>query len=798
MMKIITSTIISISFLLWLNTCALYAQPNLDSLHQKYLKATSDSSKISALIEIGDSFEEHMPDSALFYYKKAEELAFSVKKQSNTIKSLMAKAIRYRAIVRFYQSDFENSLELFHKSLVVYNDASNLDGVISVSNSIGNIHYKQGSYDLAIEIYSSALQIAIQIGDSIEISNFYVNIGNAQMEQGNNSSAIENFLKALSILQELNNNQYISICYNNLGIAHFNLKNYGIALEYQLKSLEIAKNTGDDSGISNTLNNIGIIYHQQDDYDNALSYYIKALKLFENENDLHGITLSYNNIGEVYREKGDIKKAVDYFNKALVVANKRGDRLSMTALYNNLASAYIDMKEYSLALNHAKKALSLSKEIGSISSIYYSYGNLSVLYDSLGDYKNALEYYKFYAQAKDSVISIDKNRQIAEIEARYRTQEKQKEIEKQQLLLEKKEEVIKRQDANAARQRTIRNGLILGFVLLLGFSITLFRGYQYKKRMNQHVIEQNNMLEQANAEVMAQRDEVEAQREMLMKQNQRLEEVHTHITHSLHYARSIQAAILPSEKILDSISHSYFVLMKPFQVVSGDFFWAANFDDYKIFCVADCTGHGVPGAFMSILGVNALNDIVVRHRIFKPQKILLHLRESVINALAQNDPNHLHKDGIDMALCVFNSRTRMLEYSGARLPLWIVLADDVDNQLVISQKPKSIIQHNGHSLYEIKADNMPVGMAPRMNPFTQNAFSLGNNHATIYLTTDGYADQFSEIDSTKFGSLRLKKMLLQNINKPFSDQKILLENEFDAWMGNGYQIDDATVLGIQL
>jgi serine phosphatase RsbU (regulator of sigma subunit) len=297
-------------------------------------------------------------------------------------------------------------------------------------------------------------------------------------------------------------------------------------------------------------------------------------------------------------------------------------------------------------------------------------------------------------------------------------------------------------------------------------------------------------------EIESQKDEIETQRDMVVVQKDMLENVHGKLTDSLRYAQSIQAAILPSENVLKQISSQYFVIMKPCEMVSGDFFWATVFDDYQVFCVADCTGHGVPGAFMSVLGITALNDIVARHRVTKANEILGYLRASVVEALGQNDPKHIHKDGLDISLCVLNTKKRELQFAGAGLPLWIVM--DVNEQDCITQNLTPEITHKNFVLYEVKGDIMPVGQSPRMEPFTNHTLSLENWHPAIYLTTDGFADQIGGQSKIKFGAARLKRLIVESAHKEFSAQKKVLEQSFEHWQGLNYQVDDVAVLGLKV
>jgi serine phosphatase RsbU (regulator of sigma subunit) len=230
--------------------------------------------------------------------------------------------------------------------------------------------------------------------------------------------------------------------------------------------------------------------------------------------------------------------------------------------------------------------------------------------------------------------------------------------------------------------------------------------------------------------------------------------------------------------------------------VSGDFFWATTFGDYQVFCVADCTGHGVPGAFMSILGITALNDIVSRHKVTKPSEILGYLRESVIEALSQNDPEQLHKDGMDIALCVLNTKTRELQFAGAGLPLWIVseeMSASISNNC--SSEP---ITTNGFSLCEVKGDIMPVGQSPRMTEFTNHTIMLGEVGIRIYLSSDGYSHQPGGAEGRKFQKQQLLEKIIGMQGESLESQKSILDNIFEDWKNNHSQIDDVTVLGIKI
>jgi serine phosphatase RsbU (regulator of sigma subunit) len=249
--------------------------------------------------------------------------------------------------------------------------------------------------------------------------------------------------------------------------------------------------------------------------------------------------------------------------------------------------------------------------------------------------------------------------------------------------------------------------------------------------------------------------------------------------------------------VLNEISNHHFVLMKPCELVSGDFFWATILNEFKIFCVADCTGHGVPGAFMSILGITALNEIVVRDRVTQASQVLDKLRTYVINALGQNNPEHQHKDGLDIGLCIYNSNSRVLQFAGAHIHLWLLRKTDA-NITLENGKYSDNITGNGYILSEIKGDIMPVGISPKLEPFCNITISLNSTNVILYMATDGYSDQLGGENMSKFGTQRLKSLIIENAHQEFQTQKENLNSTFDLWKGNNYQIDDVTILGINL
>ncbi|MFP4556908.1 MAG: tetratricopeptide repeat protein [Bacteroidales bacterium] len=700
---------------------------------------------------------------------------FQSQNDDEEIREVLVKSINAQ------YSDPEKSLEYALKALKLAQETKNTPFETQAYLRIANVKIDYGKYSEAWEDINKAIEIAQNIESRVPLANAWRVLGVWYDMQGDLTSALRNYHKALSIYQEIGDIAGTSSCYNNIGIMHYELEDYDSAIEFYQKSIEIDLAQNNKRSLSKGYCNIANVYIKVGKPDVALNYLTKAQGIDELLDDKQGLAATKHNIGLAYLRMDKPNHALPYFKESLKICEEINDQYRIVTRLTTISEVYLINGKITEAIEVANRGLDISREIGSLGQQPYILNHLIDAYKHISDYKKALETQNMLIAVNDSLFDIEKAREVTNIRTNYQVEQKQLELDKAKMI--------------ATKDRTIRNvfGVALGLcVILISF---ILHGYMSKQKKNQRINEQNIALEQANAEIIAQRDEVEAQRDMLVSQKQKLEEANIQTQDSLRYAQSIQAAILPSEKVLQQISSNFFVMMKPCELVSGDFFWAAAFDDYQVFGLADCTGHGVPGAFMSILGITALNDIVNKHRISKPSDILSYLRQSVIEALGQNDSEQLHKDGMDIALCVFNVKTRMLQFAGAGLPLWFVTSEKNAESFNCSSKT---IAANGLSLCELKGDNMPVGYSPAVKPFTNHQIDLNGKILTIYLATDGFPDQFGGINRKKYGVKRFKEFIVSTNNVSMTKQKELFEREFEIWKGNSYQIDDTTIVGLKL
>ena len=337
------------------------------------------------------------------------------------------------------------------------------------------------------------------------------------------------------------------------------------------------------------------------------------------------------------------------------------------------------------------------------------------------------------------------------------------------------------------RYRYIIGSLILGLLIAISVTITARRiSRRYEKQIeqkNEELDKNYSELKTLHEQVKNQKNEIEKQRDFVQKQNAEISIQNKQITDSINYAKSIQSAVLPSINILNKLFPINFLFFKPKDIVSGDFYWFSAIEQYKIIVAADCTGHGVPGAFMSMLGVTMLNEIVNKRQILKADLILNELREQIKISLSQTGNIFEQKDGMDISLCIINSENLNLQFAGAY------------NSLYIIRKTQNT---ENYQLQVIKGNNMPIGVHPKdKEPFTNNQIQLIKNDR-LYLFSDGYVSQFGGEQNEKFTTRRFKELLLKIQDNELVNQRIIIENSLNDWQGKQRQVDDIIVIGIQI
>ncbi len=636
-----------------------------------------------------------------------------------------------------------------------------MDGIY---NSLASDYMLTGNITKAEEFYRKSLAIAQENNDSASIAQTYNNLGILYKNFGKYKKSLDFLMKALEISENIKNLDGEGLSLNNIGIIYYTIGDYDRALEYYNKALKIRIKQKATSKIGLLYNNIGIVYYFKHKTDKCFIYFNKALQIWKEINDKRQTSLTLSNLGELHMELGHLNKALQYILQANEINEELKDKASMIYTKGLLGDIYKKRNRYFEAQSFYKDALKIADELHSDQDISDLNGKLSETSELMGNIPEAYRYYKLQTQIQDSLLNAQKQKDIEELQTKYETKKKEQEIE----LLNNKNKL------SAAKQKTQQ---IIIFSLLGGLLLVLFLVFI--------IIRRNIERRKANELLARKNDKIALQKEEL--------------TSSIAYAQRIQTAMLPQNQIVDASLSDYFIFFKPKDVVSGDFFWWTHFADYTVIAVADCTGHGVPGAFMSILGVSFLREIVSKEGITHPGTILNRLRTEIITALHQKGVQEEQKDGMDMSLVTINHKTKTLQFAGANNPLYIVKSEKLKVKSKKEQPVKEfeLDELSTFKLYELRPDKMPIAIYFKMNPFNTTEVQLDDSDQ-IYLFSDGYADQFGGEKGKKFKYQPFKQLLIDNCQLTMAEQKKILEKTFNKWKGDYEQIDDITVVGIKI
>lgn len=567
--------------------------------------------------------------------------------------------------------------------------------------------------------------------------------------QGKYSDAIHLYLMALRIQKQINDQLGVSQTYNNLGLAYENQgKNYQ-ALDYYKKTLSIAKKIKHERTISIATNNIGIIYMNLKKHDLALQSYLYCVEYEKKSKDEVALSDSYNNIGLIYLNQKKFDLAEKYFTESLKIRKAHKDNLGVCNSYNNLGTLAFNQNIFPKAKVYFMQSIEIGKKFGLKKNLLYAYQNFVSMAKQEKNTTDELKYFKLFVQYSDSIMNENNIREQTQDEMQYAFDQK---IAAEKLIDQKKALKIKHEKH---KQNLITWAITV--VAILTFIFTWFLYKRWKVAKNQNII-------------------IEEQKKLVEEKNRQVELKNQEIMDSITYAKRIQSAILPPERLVKEYLLNSFVLYKPKDIVAGDFYWIEPIDDLIIFAVADCTGHGVPGAMVSVVCHNALNRSVREFGLTVPGEILDKAREIIVSEFEKNDENV--SDGMDISLCSLNIESMKLQWAGANSPLWLIKKQD-DTIVKVSPNKQPIGKHISYNAFETQSIDIEKG-------------------DSIYLFTDGYADQFGGKDEKKFKSKNMRKLIKEIHNEPMHIQRIKFEETFEQWKGDFEQVDDVCVIGIQL
>ncbi len=650
----------------------------------------------------------------------------------------------------------------------------------------------------------------------------YNNIGIVFAQQAKFPQALDFWLKALKIDEELGNKSGIAARNGNIGNIYWNLKDYKKALFYFFKALKLSREINDQNLIAKWLGNIGNVYREEINnlknqpeerkalLNKSIDYYFKALKIYDNLNDKIGVARMNGNIGNVYLDfSGDstiskrtrdslYDKAKQSINISLSINHEAGNIYEEAIQIGNLGYLNLLMGEYSLAEERMLKAIKIFKELNASEYLRNIEYKISTFYYKINNYKEALLHYEKFVNLNDSIFNSEKNKELVQKEMNFEFNKKEALLKAEQ---DKKDAIS---IAEKKRQQSIIYSILFGLLIVLIFSIFLFRLFIQKRKANKLLAQQNAEIIQQKEEILTQRDEIEAQRDLVTNQKNNIEQIHKEVTDSINYAKRIQHAILPSKKLWQKYLPNSFILYQPKDIVAGDFYWLEIKNNEIIFAVADCTGHGVPGAMVSVVCSNSLNRVVNEFNITEPGKILDKTKELVVEHFTKGGDDV--KDGMDISICslCYENNKITLKWAGANNPLWIIssviLNDSEESKVEDSTKQgltDVLTNHHSFILNEFKPDKQPIGKTDNNVQFKTHIIELQKNDM-IYIFSDGFQDQFGGELGKKYKASKMKELLLSITNNTIIEQEKIIANNFKLWKGNLEQVDDICLIGIKI
>ena len=608
--------------------------------------------------------------------------------------------------------------------------------------NIGLIYDNEGNYEKALEFYGNSLKINLEIGYKKGTADSYNNIGGIYANQGNHEKAQEFYEKSLIIYEKIGYKKGMSDSYNNIGGIYISHGSYKKAQEFYEKSLIIDEEIGNIEGMGASYNNIGLTYNYQGNYEKALDFYEKSIKICEEKNNKLLLGLLYNNIGLIYNYQGNYERALEYCEKGFMKSEEIGNIHGMGGSNLCIGEIYKKLGKYEKALEYLLKAKKIYQEKNIIADLDKTAKLLMEVYERLGNPEKALETHKLYVSIKDSLARMDG------IEKEKRRQfHEQYLLEKQADSIKYADEIILHQ-AEAKTQRQRNNGLILISIIIFT-SLGLVYIQLKKVQKGKKIVENKNIV---------------------------IEEKQQEITDSINYAKRLQHGILVPFDLVQSWLSESFILFKPKDIVSGDFYWIEKVGNKIYFAVADCTGHGIPGALVSIICSNALTKSLYEDLIYEPSRILDNTRDIVEDRFVRSKEDI--KDGMDISICCLNKEEKSITWAGAMNPLWVIRKDV-------------------NLLEELKPDKQPISKVENPKKYNQHKLKLSKGDS-VYLFSDGYHDQFGGQKGKKYMKGRFKKFILSVQNQDMQTQLASFEKEFNSWKGVREQIDDVCVMGVRI
>ena len=723
-----------------------------DSLYNLLAKTKNDTSKINLYNALAFENCNNNPDTAIFFAKKAIKLSKEHPFNVGLAESYLAIGKTY---VNLGEGDsclvyLNKALQILSNEKTSYRVKKDLGGLY---NSIGNTHISKGEYSLAISNYKKSLAYRTEIKETSGIIVSYNNIGNIHYALGDFKQALENYFKALNMAEKNNDDKSIALASNNIGSLSRDLQKPEEAILYYNKAIAYAKKKNILYIIANVTYNLSEVYLEQKQYNKALKSATEAYEIGKKINNVANISNALSTIGQVYLKEKNYTLALQKEFEALAIAEKADNPAITAGVLNILSQIYNQLGDCEKVILYAEKSVKISQKTGAITNIPTAGLLLANCYAKLGNYKKAYEMEKLTLQINDSVVNQKNKENLMGESFKYQ-------YEKQSLSDSLKYDAYEKIN-NFKTQETLKTERYKRWGLSTGLAVAIVLGLLF---LNRYRITQK------------QKSTIEKQNNALEKTHHSLEEKTKIIEDSILYSKEIQNIFLKSLVNDNRFFNDALLIYKPKDVVSGDFYWYKEINDNLYIVVGDCTGHGVPGAIISVLAIQSLEKVIYQVQHNEELHYLNELMRKEFDLYYDKD-RHV-SIGLDYSIVCVNKKEEKLYLSGSGGSLFL---KDTNNQM---------------RLERFESINIGGVVPVVYNPETKiHAFK---EIRSLFLFTDGVTDQRGGTNNKKFGSKNLKELLMNLNTKNTQETLVKIETSLDAWKGNNTQMDDITFLGLQI
>ena len=609
-----------------------------------------------------------------------------------------------------------------------------------------NIYFRLGfltdNFSDAKNYFSKAQHLADSLKNDRKLFHCYSDEASIYEKFGELDTALKFYFVALDKATTMHDSAWIGDMTLGISWLYFEMTKSDLAEKYANSGLTIFQKLNDKPGMANAYNDLATYKKDAGKFDEAIAYHQRALAIRLETHDAGGLSHTYNNIGLVYLKMKKYPEAIEWLEKSYHIKDSLRDIKGMAGSLINISNAYLGMQDFEKSLDFGLRGSHLADSSHDNVFMKNGYQAVSEAYEGLKQFEPALLYMQKYIDLKEKILNENNLKQVNELQAKYESDKQEQKIE----MLNVKDNL---QSAQLAKSKVVIYAISFGIFLLIILATLIFRNNRVKKRTLEMISSIRDKLELKNQE----------------------------ISDSINYAKNIQRSLLPDPSQLSEVFNESFVLNLPKDIVSGDFFSLAHKDGKVFLGVADCTGHGVPGAFISMIGTDKLSLAIQESHTGMPGEILSWLNHAMKSLLHQHEQNMLSKDGMDIALLCFDTTLRKVFYAGANRPLWIIR----DGKIIECKPAKT-------SIGGTTADDFV---------FPDHEFALEKDDL-IYLFSDGYADQFGGQKGKKLMTRNFRELLLNTCKQPLASQKDFLLDRLKEWQGKFEQVDDILVVGMKV